>query len=429
MKTISKIVTSLMVLLITTTQAQTTTKSSSKSSTTSSTHSDSGNSRYSYSHSNDKDNNSNVSVSISNSKDTYKLRAKFPVEKYNEVKTILLKELNQKNYQAKSSETHRWTSSTNKDRVYDVTLSGTKLSIDLDKDVASEALVEKFETLGLTLRTVIVGKQNEARRDAERLQREADRLRRDAERMQREADRLQREAKRQATASSRQYKDDAIKIADEARRLAEEARDLNTSAGHKGAVSHEVKKLLKDSKTAYNQNKKNEFSWAWQATQSALISAFINDDLIETEDSIVYINDATGMYVNGKQLTKNKISKYNKILTKHAIPYSCYFTFYKTNRHIVIVNSNVDLDRLVKDAISNNIIDSESKKVKLELNGSTAYKNGNEVSSTTLKKLNIMLLKHNIIPAPGKIFEIMKSGNYKLGYSLDSNSHLGTWQM
>lgn len=430
-KAMVKTATSILLLLITVTlQAQTTTTSTSKSSTTSSaTHSDSDadNSSYSYSHSSN-ENNKNVSVSISNSEDSYSFKAKFPSENHQEIKAILTQEMSSKNHTTSKGKDY-WNLDSNDDEVYKVSLSSTKLSMYLDKEIASSSLAEKMEALGITIRTVIVGEQNEARRDAERLQREADRLGRDAERMQREADRIQREAQRQAATTSNSYRDDALRIAEEARRLADEASGLNIEAAHKGSINSVVKQLLGDAKTTYKETTKNSFNWTWPNAQKELLVAFKKDNLIDTEHAIVFVKDKTGMHVNGKHVSKSQTSKYHDILAKQDISSTNYFTFYKTNQHIVLVNDNANLNGFIDALVSKNILVSASKKIKLELNGSNAYLNGNEVSTETLSTLNTLLLQNKIIPAPGKIFEIMKPGNYKLGYALDKNSHLGTWQM
>lgn len=433
MKIIIKILACLMVLLITTTlQAQTTTTSSSKSSTTTSIHSDSdgGNSTYSYSHStNEKYNNqsSNVSVSISNSDDSYSFSARFPSKKHKEIKDILTKEMSSKNYIVSKGK-DSWHSYSNGKKVYQVSLSNKKLTMILDKKIASSSLAKKIKDFGLTLRTVIAGNQNETRREAERLQRKADRLRRDAERMQHEADRIQREAQRHVTASSRQYVNDALKIADEAKRLVNEASYLNKKATHKGAISSDVKQLLGDSKTTYNATT-SSFYWTWPDAQSELLVALKKENLIDPRDNIVFVKDATGIHVNGIHLSKNKAAKYSSILRKNKITKTHYFTFYKIDKHIVLLNDNADIKGFIDEAVSENILESANKKVKLELNGNSAYKNGFQVSTDILRQLNNILLKNNIIPSPGKMFEIMQPKNYKLGYSLGRKSHLGTWVM
>ena len=429
MKTI-KVITSIIVLFISISiQAQT----SSTSTSTTSSHSDSDDepSSYSYSHSlssNDGNTKTKVSFSVSSSNDTYSLIAKIPSDLYQEVKEVLLKEMSDKNHLI-SNGRDSWTSESNGEEVYKVSLSSKKLTMFLDKESASNRLVEKFEALGKTLRTVVVGEQNEERREAERMQREADWLLRDAERMQREADRMQREAERHNTASAERYKDDARRIADEAKRMADEASDLNLEATHKGAISSIVRQLLADSKTAYNETTKSAYNWIWPLAQKELLIAFTADKSIDTDSDIVLIKDQTGIHINGKHLSKNQAKKYNSILAKHEISKTHYFTFYKSNNHIVLVNNNANLKNFLEDVVSKNLIKSDRKKVKLEMNGNSAYINDNKLSENELSQLNTILMQNNIIPAPGKIFEIIKSKNYKLGYSVDGRTHLGTWVM
>lgn len=430
MKTITKILASATLLFgMIITNAQTVPPPPTPPKTNHSEHSDKNSSSYSYSISSSDDDGqnkkTNVSVSISNSDDSYSFRAKFPTEKQKEIKNVLFKEMSTKNHSVSRGK-DIWNSNSNGDEVYKISLSLGKLSMHLDKDIASSSLAKKFENLGKTIRTIIVGKQNETRREAERIQREADRIRRDADRMQREAERMRREADRQIANISRQYKDDAKKIADEAKRLANEASGLNTEATHKGAIKSVVRQLLGDSKTTYNETTKSGFNWTWPDAQNELLEAFKSDNLINTKNDVVFIKDETGIHINGKHLSKNQENKYNNILTKYKIYTSHYFTFYKTYKHIVIIDDTPNLDGFINDAISKNILDSSSKDVKLELNGNTVYKNGNQLSTNTLNVLNSILLKNKIIPAPGKHFEIIKKG-VKVGYSIDGRAHLGTW--
>ncbi len=389
-------------------------------------HSDSStnNSSYSYSHSDSDNKKSNVSVSVNNSENSYSLRAKFPEEKYNEIKEVLINEMNKKNHSVLKGK-DIWSSDSNGEEVYEVSLSKKKLSMYLDKDIASSSLAEKFKNLGITIRTVIVGKENEARREAARLQREADKLRRDSERMQREAQRIEREAQRVKT--SERYRNDARRFSDEAKRLADEASRLNTRASHKGGISSYIRMLLQDVKTQINESLVN--NWNWSTIQKEILNNLENDNLVDSKNDVVFIKDETGFYINGEQLSKNMASKYNSILTKNKVSSTNYFTFYKRNQNIVLVNNNANIDGFLRDLVSNKIIESDRKKVKLELNGTSFYKNNSKISSSQSNTLNSLLLKNNIIPAPGKIFEIIKPDNYKLGYSIGGRTHIGTWSM
>lgn len=428
MKTIIKIKLGLIVLISTISlNAQTPPNPPKTPSVHISEHSDSNtnNSSYSYSHSDSDNKKSNVSVSINNSKDSYSLRAKFPEEKYKEIKEVLINEMNKKNHSALKGK-DIWSSDSNGEEVYEVSLSKKKLSMYLDKDIASNSLAEKFKNLGMTIRTVIVGKENEARREAARLQREADKLRRDSERMQREAQRIEREAQRVKT--SERYRNDARRFSDEAKRMAQKASRLNTRAGHKGGISSYIIELLGDSKTQFNESQNNS-NWTWSTIQKELLNNLKNDELVDSKNDIIFIKDETGFYINGEQLSKNLVTKYNSILTKNKISDTNYFTFYRKNQNIVLVNNNANIEGFLKDLVSNKIIESDNKKVKLELNGTSFYKNNSEIPASKSETLNSILLKNNIIPAPGKIFEIIKPDNYKLGYSIGEKSHIGTWKM
>lgn len=393
-----------------------------------SVHSDENSSSYSYSvsssDSDGKNKRTSISVSISNSDDSYSFRAKFPSNKSQEVLNALKKVMNNKNL-SKSNNRYIWSSESNGDEVYKVLFNGTRLSMSLDKDIASSSLEEKFEALGQTIRAVIVGKDNEKQREADRLQREADRLRRDAERMQREADRIKRDAKRQAATISNQYKNDARKIAEEAKRIAEKASLINRKASHKGGISSYVKSLLRNDKTYYAENTSNSFNWNWPALQNELIDALKKDKLINMDNDLNLIYDNSGMYANGKKLNSSMLSKYKSILSKNKIPSGLMFSLYKGSKHIVLLDNNPNFKNLLNDLKINNLI--IDKKNKFNINGSSAYRNGEQLMPDDLALINKLLIKNNIIPAPGKIIEFSSSKDYEIGYRLNNTGLLGTF--
>lgn len=431
MKTIANILASLILLLISTiVQAQTVTTN--KSSTTTSVHSDSddGNSSYSYSVSNNKSNNqnSNVSVSISNSNDSYSFRARFSQAKNKEIKAILSKEMSSKNHTTSKNKDY-WESKSNGEEVYKISLSRGKLSMHLDKDIASNSLAKKFEALGLTVRAVIVGEQNQTRRDAERLQREADRLRRDAERMQHEADRIQREAQQQAASNANQYRDDAIRIAEKAKLMANEASKLETEASHKGGVSIIIKNLLKEDKTYLSNTAKSNYNWSWPDIEKDIISMLEKNELITSVSDINFNYDTTGMYVNGTKLSTRQANAMLALFNKYKVFNKYGFSFYKNKDHIVLINERPYIENFINDAVNNGLLSSKNDKVKLNINGGSIYKNGVKLETNQLSTFNTLLVKNHIMPAPGKIFEIIKPGNYKVGYTFNGKSHLGTWQV
>ena len=368
-----------------------------------------------------------ISIAISNTNDNYKFKAKFPAERYAEIVSVLKNELESKKM-TKSGSTYSWVSNTDGNQVYNVNLNSKKLSMFLDKSIASDALINKFEALGKTLKTVISG-NDETKREAEELQREADRLLRDAERMKREAARIQREAERIEQDNLQSYKEDALRIAEEAKRLAEKAAIISVEASHKGAINAPLKMLLRSNKTYLSNTLKNTINYTWPSAQNELITALLKNNLIQTKNDIVFNTDPTGVYINGTKLTNTQINQYKNILKKYNITPDNTFSFYKTNNNIVIINDNAKLTSFLKSLKEKGYIHSLKDKLLLEINGSSILKNGKTISEKDLAVLNNLLLKNNIIPAPGKIIEITSSNAYKLGYTLNNNSHLGTWVM
>lgn len=391
-------------------------------------HSDSNSSSYSYSVTSSDDNgkkkSTNVSVSISNSEDSYSFRAKFPADKTQEVLNALKKEMNNNNL-TESNGRYIWSSESNGDEVYKVLFNGTRLSMFLDKEIASSSLEEKFETLGKTIRTIIVGKENEKRREADRLQRDADRLRRDAERMQREADRIRRDAQRQAATISNQYINDAKRIAEEARRIADKASRVSREAAHKGGVSAYVRSLLGNIKTYYADGTSSTFNWNWPAIQDELIDALKDDKLIHTDNDLNFTYDNSGMYANGEKLSSSLMGKYKKILSKNGLSSGHLFTFYKGHKHIVVIDNNPNFSGFLA-ALKVSNLNSEEKN-KFKINGSSVFRNGEQLDSDMLSLINRLLVQNNIVPAPGKILEFSSPENYAIGYRLSSTGFLGTF--
>ncbi|PKB44979.1 hypothetical protein AX016_3212 [Cellulophaga sp. RHA19] len=390
------------------------------------THSSSSSSM-SYSRSSSNNSSGSISIAISNTNDSYKFKAKFPQKRYSELVSVLKNELESKKM-TKSGNSYSWISNADENEVYNVNLNSKKLVMFLDKNVASDALITKFEALGKTLKTVISG-NDETKREAEELQREADRLLRDAERMKREAARIQREAERLEQANLQSYKDDAIHIAEEAKRLAEKAADISTKASHKGAISAPLKMLLSSSKTILSNSIQNANNYTWPNAQTELITALLKDKIIQSKNDIACNADQTGVYINGTKLTNTQINQYKSVLKKYNISSENTFSFYKTGQNIVILNDNAKLTNFLKTLKEKGYISSLKEKLLLEINGTTIIKNGKTISAKDVAIYNTLLLQNNIIPAPGKIIEITDANAYKLGYTLNSKAHLGTWVM
>lgn len=361
--------------------------------------------------------NTNISVSISNSNDSYSLRARFPSEKYTDVLTVLMDNLNAKNL-TESNGKQKWMLNSNDDEVYDVSLSKTRLTLELDKQVASSELIEKFDELGDTLRMVISGNNN-SKAEAERLLREADRMRRDAERMQREAERLQ------STAAK-----DAENIGDEAQRLADKANHLGVEASHRGGVSDLVKTLLDNEKTNLKLEDTTKNNWLWPSAQKDIIAALKKDGLITLEDEINFIYDDTGMYVNGTELNSKQINRYSTIFYEHHIFKNYGFSFYKSGNNIVVICDKPNIDNLINELVGERFLSSKNEFAEFNINGESVYKNGTKLSIKDLNTINTLLQENNIVPAPGKILKILKDGKgYSLGYNINGKVHFGTYHI
>lgn len=381
----------------------------------------------SYSRSSSNNSSGNISISISNTNSSYKFKAKFPSKRYADLLSVLESELESKKM-TKSGSSYSWVSNADENEVYNVELNTKKLTMSLDKNVASDALITKFEALGKTLKAVISG-NDETKREAEELQREADRLLRDAERMKREAARVQREAKRIEQANLESYKEDALRIAEEAKRLAEKAAIISVEASHKGAINTPLKMLLRSNKTYLSNTLKNTINYTWPSAQNELITALLKNNMVQSKNDIVFNTDPTGVYINGTKLTNTQINQYKSILKKYNITPDNTFSFYKTDNNIVIINNNAKLTSFLKSLKEKGYINSLKDKLLLEINGTSIIKNGKAVSTKDVAIYNRLLLQNNIIPAPGKIIEITASNAYKLGYILNNKSHIGTWVM
>ena len=158
---------------------------------TGSTHSDKTSSSTNYSSSDSDRQNSNVSISSSNTDDSYSFIAKYSGSKDSELKDLIIKEMGSNNLTSTNGKS-RWIANSGDEEVYEIELRKGRLTMDVDKNIASPSLVKKIESLGKMAKTIITGK-TEASEKAAKMQREADRLKREADRMQREADRMKRE--------------------------------------------------------------------------------------------------------------------------------------------------------------------------------------------------------------------------------------------
>lgn len=154
-------------------------------------------SKTSYSISVDDDSNEthNSSVSISVSDDSYKFRASYHDSKNTGVKALLLNKLGEK-YLTKRGDIYLWAN----EEIFECKLSNGSLRIHVDREIASEAFLQKIKTLGNELKYFISGtsKKDEEAKTAERAKRELEHAEREVARAKRELAKAEREAKRAA---------------------------------------------------------------------------------------------------------------------------------------------------------------------------------------------------------------------------------------
>ncbi|MEE9361765.1 MAG: hypothetical protein V3U92_04130 [Cellulophaga sp.] len=425
MKTIATIIIGFLAFGITASNAQIIPKPPKTPNTTSST-----SSSYSMSTSSSGDNvqSTNVSISVSNSDRAYTLKARCSSSKMKEVKTFLLKEMGRNNLTTTGGQ-YNWEANSNKNRVYDISVSNKRLTMFIDKEVASTSLVRKFEDMGLIIRSIISGDndQGNTQREADQMQREADRMQRDADRMKKEATRMQRAADKD---NSKNYEEDAIRFEAAAKRMEEDAKQMEEEAKHNGGVPNIVKLLLDAPKTNYaNKFVGANTNWVWPSFQKAVISKLIKDGFIKNERNINFTKDHTGMYINGEKLTIYQEKRYNQLFNEHRVFDGRDFSFHKKGTHIIVISGPIKVERFFENLKDEGYITSLAEKFKLEINGDTIVHNGVALSKEKVAIYNGLLQKNGIIPAPGKIIEIIKKDNYQVGYNLKGRGLLGTFVM
>ena len=370
----------------------------------------------------------NTSISISHDNDSYKLRAKFPDNRYARLKSLIEKELGGKNMFLGKGYS-KWS---NDEKVYEVKLTRKSLRISVDLNVASADLAEKIKQLGSDVKMIISG--TSANSEKLRLQREADRKRREADRMQREAERLERQAEREARRAelqvereAKRIERDAERIEQEARRLDREAKRVEARARHIGGVSSAIKRLLEDPKTKYTNASGKSANWIWPELQEKLLAHLQEDQLIENSKEVTFTTEKNRMYVNGAELSSAQQSKYDRMLRNAGIRSNTDFSFYKKNDHIVIIGLNAHIKKVFSDLHKKGLINSTDEPVKLLINGHTIVQNGKQLSRSEVATYNTILHDNGIIPAPGKYIEMKKAGSYRLGYTIGNDGNVGTW--
>ncbi len=353
----------------------------------------------------------NTSFSVSNSNDEYRIKARFPQNRYAALKGFLLKELGSNGMQS-SGDDFVWTKEADDDTVYEIELSKTKLKVDLDKELASPELIAKFEDMGTITRTLISG--GDRRQEVSRLEREAARARRDAERMQQEAERLQAMSERESA-----------RLAREAERLTREADQLSLVSKRGGGIDGYVREILNEPSTKYTANMQASKYWKWPELQKALITSLKKDNLLDDNENIVLIKEDRGMYVNGEQLSPAQWSSYNQLFRKYGYGNMDELSFYKSGDHIVVINSPSNFEALLQALEENDLISDRYTTSTIEINGSTIIVDGKKLSQTQTDRWNKLLESRQVIPAPGKTIKIGKDFA-SIGYSFGKRT-LGFW--
>ncbi len=353
----------------------------------------------------------NTSFSVSNSNDEYRLKSRYPKNRYPAVKDFLVEEIGTKNMQSSGNDMV-WILEADKGTVYNVELSDTRLKIELDKTLASSDLEGKFEDMGNILRTLISG--GSERQHIERLERDADRARRDAERMQREAERLQAMSER-----------DAARLSREAASLAREAEKLSRVSKRGGGIDGYVRDVLRQPSTKYQINRNGSSSWKWPAMQDALVGELVKNGLVGPKEDLVFVKDGNGIYVNGEKMGPAMWSKYNRLFRKYDFGSMEDISFYKQGNHIAVVDGPVDLEDLLEELEDEGLLRDKNTKTVIEINGFSTVVDGQKLSQTESDKWNMLLHNEDVTPAPGKKIIIDKN-SASIGYSFNK-SNLGTW--
>ncbi len=418
MKTIA-IVLTLIMGSIWNVEAQTTPTPPPSPSATVSIHSDSDESNSSYSYSlKDSDSsqkNGNTSISVSSNDSSYSFSAKHSGEKDQEIKELLLREMGTNNLM-QSKNKYTWIVSYGNDDVYEIEWKKGRLSMEVDKTIADKELVDKITEIGKNAKTIITGKSDQDR-SVERERREVDRKLREADRMRREAERLRQRAER-----------DAERIKREADRLENDARRAVRDASKRGTVSNPVSGLLQRESTVFTGEERNN-NWVLPKLNKVLVASLIKDGIIKEGEDLNLSKETSSIHINGTKLEGREMVKYIRLFMDNGVRPDVQFTYYSKSSHLVIIDENPRIENFLRTAERQGLINSLTKKMNLEINGNSVRYDGKELSQQEVSNFNKLLLENRIIPAPGKTITIMSKDSYKLGYSIDKKSHIGTWVM
>lgn len=139
---------------------------------------------------------SNSSVSIKKNENVYKLSARFGKHMTDDIKKTLMKELGKKELKVKGK-TSTWTKYNQGEEVFECKLSQGRLRLYVDKEYASEKLIEEMGVLGTLLKDQISGtdSKKQAKEDVKTAQEDIRRAQQDLERAKKQLERLKKQTK------------------------------------------------------------------------------------------------------------------------------------------------------------------------------------------------------------------------------------------
>ena len=127
----------------------------------------------------------NVTISISESGDNYHLLANFMSDTYIQLREILFSEFGKEDL--KNDRIYEWKLGRNAEEAYKIRLTPKMLQMNLNKNLSSPDLHEKFVDIGNIIKNKLSGNRNI---NKEKLERMAERMRKEATRIENEVDQL-----------------------------------------------------------------------------------------------------------------------------------------------------------------------------------------------------------------------------------------------
>ena len=205
---------------------------------------------------NSDDKDKNVNISVRNDDDIYRLKSTFSKVKSEEVLELVMDEMGEE-LLIESKGAYRWGIHHDRDLVYDVKLTDTQLDLFVDKELASNDLVERIMQLGDDFGEIFI---DVALEEADRAMHEADQAIQEAERVYREADRMEAEAERLRESveyDAERLVHDAERLVHDAERLEHEAERLRGEAERLELEKEREKEQLKREKEKKKEERKD----------------------------------------------------------------------------------------------------------------------------------------------------------------------------